>query len=126
MATILVADDEPIIVKLCERALTRSGFQVLGVTDGREALDLFRAHEKQIDALVSDVVMPDLSGPQLAEQLVTWKPALKVLFISGIVPDADAVFAQLRREFAFRFLRKPFNPALLVEVVEDMLAGVRT
>jgi two-component system cell cycle sensor histidine kinase/response regulator CckA len=123
MRMILVADDEPVIVKLCEQALRRSGFQVLGATDPREAIDLFETHKDSIDALVSDVVMPDLSGPQLAEELVMRKPGLGVLFISGVVPDADAVFAQLRHEFPFRFLRKPFSPALLVDVVEDMLAG---
>ncbi len=121
MGTILLADDEAVVEKLCRQVLERAGFRVFGVTDPQEALDLFQTYHDEIDLLVTDVVMPQISGPELADQLVALKPELRVLFISGVVPNAESVFAQLRHEFPFRFLRKPFSPALLVGMVNDML-----
>ncbi len=80
---IVLVEDEPAVRSLLRSALARQNFEVLEASDGVEALRLFDEAEDEIDVVVSDVQMPRMSGPQLAQQLRRRKPALRIVFMSG-------------------------------------------
>lgn len=114
-ATILFVDDDPYIRKVLCAYLQRSGFEVLSAADGRDGLDVARRSKAEIRLLISDVMMPGMSGPELAKALLICRPGIKVLLIS-----ASAEF-DLPVEEDWGFLRKPFAPAVLLEQVREML-----
>jgi CheY-like chemotaxis protein len=85
---------------------------------GREALEIARRHEGVIDLLLSDISMPgELNGVQLAERLVTSRPAIKVLLMSGYSPE-DFQLAE-----TWSFLPKPFSPAALLAKIQEMMGS---
>ena len=87
--TILLAEDDPDVRVVIERVLREAGHQVLSAGGGVEALARSRAHQGTIHLLVSDVVMPDLGGAELAKQLISERPGLRVLFVSGYIPEGN-------------------------------------
>jgi PAS domain S-box-containing protein len=117
--TVLLVEDESVVRALAAEALRRHGFQVLTASTGTEALDLAGQTLRPFDVLVTDVVMPQMGGQQLAEHLLAQTPALKVLFISGSI---DCVLA---RDGALKpgmtLLQKPFTPRQLVQRVRDLI-----
>ncbi len=121
MRTILVVDDEPMALKLVQTILEKRGFEVLITTSPNEAVTLFSAEAARIELLISDIVMPELDGPKLAQKLVDINPELPVLFMSGFVTEHEVEQAANISQFAF--IRKPFRPATLVQAVQKMLAG---
>jgi two-component system cell cycle sensor histidine kinase/response regulator CckA len=116
--TLLLVEDEPAVRALDRRVLTNCGYTVLEAKDGRDALRVADAHTGPIHLLVSDVVMPHLGGRHLAEKLLSLRPGLKVLFVSGYTDDA-VVRHGVGSEFAF--LPKPFTPAGLARKVREVL-----
>lgn len=112
--TILVVDDQPATLKVARILLESFGYRVLAAADAQEAIILFRQHRDQIRLLLTDVVMPDVNGPQLAERLRGIKPDLRVIYMSGYPND------ELRDSGAV-FLSKPFNPAGLSKAVREAL-----
>ena len=116
---VLLVEDEPAVRSLAERVLMRQGYHVLAAGSGVEALELIRDNYGQIDLLVTDVVMPEMGGVELARHLLELRPELRVLFISGYaadgVPTTDAGGRQLY------FLEKPFSPARFAEYVRQVL-----
>jgi PAS domain S-box-containing protein len=118
--TILVVEDEPFVLELAQRTLRNAGHEVLLAKDGREALRVFREHHGQIDMVLSDIVMPNLSGPELVEQLRELRPELRVLFMSGYARDAIDLPPEVNQRTAF--LHKPFSTSQLTEQVDIMLA----
>ncbi len=115
--TILLVEDEEAVRKLAKIALERSGYAVLVAANGRAAMDVAGRHAGGIDLLVTDVVMPEMRGPQLAAVLRERRPALKVLFMSGYIQDA-AERTDLAEQ---RFLHKPFSLRQLTDTVRDLL-----
>jgi PAS domain S-box-containing protein len=115
--TILLAEDEPGIGALMAQSLRRLGYEVLEAADAATALEL--AAGRRIDLLVSDVVMPGVDGPTLAEALLARQPDVRVLFVSGyapgLVPGRPAV------EGRYAFLAKPFDAATLAARVREVL-----
>jgi PAS domain S-box-containing protein len=118
--TVLVVDDEPEVLELATEILRRVGYSVLEAADGAAALEVARGHEGEIHLLVTDMVMPGMSGRDLAERLRALRHALPVLYISGYVQDA-AARATLGREHS-AFVAKPFTPELLTDRVRELLA----
>ncbi len=119
--TVLVVDDTTPVRELVTRLLQDRGYTVLSAANGGEALAASRHHSGDIALLVADVVMPEMSGPALAEQLTRLRPALKVLYISGSTDEM-----MMRSGFAGpgeQLLRKPFAPDLLAQRVRDALDG---
>ena len=112
--TILVVDDHPATLKVARILLESFGYTVLAAENGQEALLLFRKYQQQIRLMLTDVVMPDITGPQLAQRLLGIKPDLRVLYMSGYAND------ELRGQGA-AFLSKPFNPAGLSKAVREAL-----
>ena len=117
-ATILVVEDEPNVRSLIVRVLGKRGFRILEASDGAEALAVVRTMAEPIDLLVTDVIMPQLSGPELARALCAQDPDLRVIFMSGYTPD------DLRHEAmpeADAFLEKPMSPAGLLRTIDEVL-----
>jgi two-component system, cell cycle sensor histidine kinase and response regulator CckA len=121
MRTILVVDDEPMALKLVQTILEKRGFQVLVSTSAKKALELFEKDREKIELLISDIVMPEMDGTQLASKLVSVNPDLPVLFMSGFVTENEVADTSAIAQFAF--IRKPFRPATLVQAVQKMLTG---
>ena len=117
--TILLAEDEPMVRDLAIRVLEGLGYRVLASKDGSEALALSDGLRERIHLLLTDVVMPGLSGPELATRLTAERPGLAVLYVSGYAPDSAALADALRSGAAF--LPKPYNPADLAREVRATL-----
>jgi two-component system, cell cycle sensor histidine kinase and response regulator CckA len=118
-ATILVAEDEPGIRRIAERILSGAGFHVLAAASGSEALELTRRHGDDIDVLLTDVVMPQMSGVELADRLKHDHPRLESIFMSGY-PDA-MLSERGVLEDKHRYLHKPFTSADLLSEIERAL-----
>src|SRR5215217_6934378 len=89
-ATILAVDDDRSVLGLLEKTLTGAGYRVITADGGWKAVEAYESSPAPIDLLLTDVIMPDLTGPVLAERLRARQPGLQVLFISGF-HDADLV-----------------------------------
>jgi two-component system, cell cycle sensor histidine kinase and response regulator CckA len=119
--TVLLVEDEDAVRSFAVRALAQRGYRVLEATTGTEALELFRSHHGDVDLVVSDVVMPEMDGPTLCDELRRERPDLKVIFISGYAEDA---FRQhLAENEDFMFLQKPFDLKQLAAAVKAALEG---
>lgn len=118
--TILLAEDEPSVAALAARVLREQGYTVLEAANGDEALGIAHArHERPIDLLLTDVVMPYMSGSALAVQLLAHQPSLKVLYMSGYTDSAIVQHGRLQPSVAF--IQKPFSPAALARKVRAVL-----
>ena len=117
--TILLVEDDDAVRKLVRRALERQGYRVLVAAGGAEAIEIAGRHMGSIHLLISDVVMPQMSGRQVAEQLKALRPEIQVLYISGYTESAILRTGNLTKiEF---FLQKPFTPVTLLRRVREML-----
>jgi two-component system, cell cycle sensor histidine kinase and response regulator CckA len=121
--TILLVEDEAQVRDLVRVVLRNEGYTILEAADGHEALQIASQHLGPIDLLVTDVVMPRLSGRQLAEQLSLTRRPLKVLFMSGYTDDAVVRHGLLTA--TVEFLAKPFSPLRLAAKVREVLDQVR-
>ena len=117
-ATVLAVEDEPNLRRLVARILDGAGYEVLQAADGHQALTLAQQHPGPIDLLLTDVVMPQLSGPELARHLRRLRPHVAVLYMSGY---ADSRLA--RRgvdEPHVHLIHKPFEPSALLRTVANL------
>jgi DNA-binding NtrC family response regulator len=121
--TILAVDDDLAILNLLRHVLHEAGYHVLVATGGWDAIREFESSGQSVELLLTDVIMPDLTGPVLAERLRSQKPDLRVLFISGF-HDADLVQRFVTRR-GFTLLPKPFTVDALLRVVREALESVR-
>jgi hypothetical protein len=119
METILVADDAPDVLFLARDILQAQGYTVLTANDGEEALHLAEGYAGPIHALLADVVMPGLTGPELAERLRGTRRETKVVFMSGYTTEVMGQYGLLPSSAPF--LGKPFTPDLLVRNVREAL-----
>jgi PAS domain S-box-containing protein len=117
--TLLLVEDEAGVRAVAAKVLRAQGYRVLEAGDGVEALALAQAHGATIDAVITDVVMPRMGGPELVRHLCALRPALPMLFMSGHV-DASVSGRELPTGAAF--LPKPFVPEALRRAVHDLLA----
>jgi CheY-like chemotaxis protein len=118
--TILLVEDQEAVRVLMSRVLTESGYRVIEAGSGPQALALPDSQMGSIDLLIADVVMPELSGTELAARLTARRASLRVLFISGYAPNADVQADILGPGVAF--LQKPFSPAQIVAKVDAILS----
>jgi DNA-binding NtrC family response regulator len=113
-ATILFVDDDPYVRKVLCSFLQRTGFEVLSAAGGHDALDAARAFSGKIDILVTDMMMPGMTGAELAAELCRIRPGLKVLIISAFSEVSPP------EQEGWEFLAKPFAPAVLLERIQQM------
>ena len=117
--TILLVEDEARVRKLIIDILSAHGYRVLEATRGEEAVRLCRLHKSEIHLSVVDVVMPEMSGPDLVRTIAPLRPGMRVLYISGYTDEAIIHHGILRSGAAF--LQKPFLPDALVRKVREVL-----
>lgn len=119
--TILVTDDEPSIRKLVRDTLEPLGYTIIEASDGEEALELFRQGQHKIDMLLTDVIMPKMTGKKLAEALAAEKPEFnKVLYMSGYTDNV--IVHQGVLDENVEFINKPLVPSLLTKKIREVLA----
>jgi len=119
--TILIVEDEATILKLARRILERSGYTVLTASTPGKALDLAKAHAGDIHLLITDVVMPEMNGRELAKTLQAACPGIKVLFMSGYTANVIAHRGVL--DEGVNFIQKPFSNRDLAVKVREVLEG---
>ncbi|MBI5577491.1 MAG: PAS domain S-box protein [Deltaproteobacteria bacterium] len=117
--TILVVEDEEMVRELVCEILLRSGYTVLEAGNGEEALEISMRYGKPIHLMVTDMVMPKMSGQELAERLSPLRREMKVLFMSGYTDKVSLHHRVANREVAF--LQKPFGPGTLTTKVREVL-----
>ncbi|MFH1739616.1 MAG: response regulator [bacterium] len=115
----MVVEDEQTVRTLICRSLKRVGYTVLEAANGGEALLTCEQHEGPIDLIVTDVVMPHMSGGRLVKRLSTLRPEIKVLYMSGYTDDAIVHHGVL--ESGTPFLQKPFTPQTVAQKVREVL-----
>ena len=118
--TVLVVEDEGPVRRLVQTILERNGYSVLEANNGEEALRLMARHEGPIHLLLTDVVLPKMSGPQLAQSMTTLHPGIRVLYMSGYADKASVQQGLLNSSTAF--LQKPFTPDALAGKVREVLS----
>jgi signal transduction histidine kinase/CHASE3 domain sensor protein/ActR/RegA family two-component response regulator len=117
--TVLVVEDDEPVRRLARRALEGAGYTVLQAASPLEALDILARYNGPLDLLLTDVMMPELTGRQLADRLTASRPGLAVLFMSGYAEDAIVHHGRLDPDTDF--LQKPFPPEALAQKVRAIL-----
>lgn len=119
--TILLVEDDPQLLALTNRILTREGYAVLPAGNPVAALDLAREHEGKLHLLLSDVIMPEMSGRDLLAEITSLVPGIKCLFMSGYTADVIAHRGVL--DAGVNFIEKPFSVLALTAKVRDVLGA---
>ena len=119
--TVLVVEDQPEVRKLTLAMLESRGYRLLEAANGNEALSLCEHHPEPIHLLITDVVMPGMTGRELAMRLVALRPSLKTLYTSGYT--ANAIVHEGVLDPGVAYLPKPFSPAQLAAKVRDVLSS---
>jgi DNA-binding NtrC family response regulator len=117
--TILVVDDEPDVLHLIETILTEEGYEVISAKSADSAIRAFERLPRRPDLLLTDVVMPGMSGPMLVDHLIGIEPDLKVLFMSGY--DNRHVVKRYVVEKGFQLISKPFTVKGLRTAVDAVI-----
>ena len=121
--TVLIVENEGAIRNLVQLALERHGYRILAAESGTDALRVAHDHQGHIHLLITDVVIPDMNGPEIARRLTQSRPGLKTLFMSGYMDDSlgDHGLSSERVDF----LQKPFSPRVLASKVREILDRTR-
>lgn len=117
--TILLVEDEEMVRNLTREILQTCGYHVLSAKNGREADEVCRAFNGEIELMITDVVMPQMGGRELAERVAEVRPETRVLYMSGYTDDAIVRHGVLDEEMPF--LQKPFSPEALAKKVKEVL-----
>ena len=117
--TILLVEDEDVVRSLAQEVLEQAGYRVFSVSSGNEALRLFQESAERIDLLLTDVVMSEMSGKELADRLADLRPAMRVLFMSGYTDEAIVHHGIV--DSNVQFIQKPFSPESLAKKIREVL-----
>ena len=117
--TVLVVEDESTVRNFVRLVLARNGYRVLEAVNGKQALELSLHHRGEILLMIADVVMPEIGGLQLAQELAALRPQMRVLYVSGYTENAMMRQGILDSEIAF--LQKPFTMEALLQKVRQLL-----
>jgi len=118
--TILLVDDEQLVLDIGRRMLTRIGYNILTAPDGREAIQVFEKNRDQISLVILDVIMPGMSGGETFDRLRSLKPDVKVLLASGYSIDGEA--EKIMERGCNGFIQKPFDLKQLSQKIRNILA----
>jgi DNA-binding NtrC family response regulator len=117
-------EDEEIVRRMAREILMMSGYKVIEARHGRQALEIIERKQEKIDLMLTDVVMPQMSGRELAERLALFHPEMKVLYMSGYTDDAIMHHGVL--DEGMPFLQKPFTPSALATKVRGVLDNAKS
>jgi len=117
--TVLLAEDDPAVRDVTSEILAQRGYRVLRAPDGQSALEIARSHAGEIPLLVTDIVMPGMTGPELATALQAERPGVRVLYMSGYTDDSVVRHGVLAE--GMPYLQKPFTPDALARKVRELL-----
>jgi DNA-binding NtrC family response regulator len=115
---ILCVDDEPLLLRTLAIAVPRAGFRVAVAENGAAGLQLFLQRRTEICLVVSDIIMPLMSGREMVERILRMEPHTKVLLMSAY--SDDVIGRQVRNQF--QFIRKPFVRSTLIEKIRSIVA----
>jgi PAS domain S-box-containing protein len=116
-ARILVIEDDPNVLEFIKDVLESSGYEVLTASTGEEGIEIAR-EERELDLLITDMVLPKINGLETAKEILKYSPKTKVIFISGYPSNKiNEIFGSKN----FVFLQKPFTPSTLLEKIDDLL-----
>ncbi len=118
-ATILLVDDERMVRNVVGAMLQRHGYTVLEAQDGAEALRICHEHAGPIHLLLTDVLMPEMNGRMLAERIRSFRPDIRILYMSGYTGNVFP--ARSDSQSAIAYIQKPFSPAELARKVREIL-----
>ncbi len=121
---LLIVDDEPDILSLISLLLTESGFEIATANRAESAIELFNSLPRRPDLVLTDVVMPGMSGPMLIDRLGAVDPELRVLFMSGY--DDRQVVQRYVVQQGYSLITKPFTHSGLQAAIQKALAGPAT
>ena len=119
--TVLLVEDEDAVRGLLRQFLTGQGYRVLEASDGEEAVKLVGQEEAPIDLMLSDIVMPGMSGTELAEKLGQMQPSVRVLLMSGYTERLEGFVDRGTGKGGVNFLQKPFSMEALARKVREIL-----
>ena len=122
--TILIVEDDAALLQVTHRSLAGSGYVILAAHGPVEAIQISDNHLGPIHLMVTDVIMPGMSGAQLAARLSPLRPEMKVLYVSGYTDDTIVHHGVLAAGLSF--LQKPFSPKTLARKVSEVLASKST
>ena len=117
--TILLVEDDEMVRKLVNEVLDNEGYRLLEAANGVAALSICALYEEPIHLLLTDVVMPEMSGRELANRLAAVRPELKVLYMSGYTDDVIVHHGVL--DEGTEFIQKPFTPDVLARKIKEVL-----
>jgi CheY-like chemotaxis protein len=121
--TVMMVDDEDMIIDVGAQLLERLGYHAILARSGREAVELFQKHRDQIDVVILDMIMPDMSGSQTFDQLVALQPNVKVILSSGYSLNGEA--SQILQRGCFAFIQKPYTIDNLARHLQTVLSMER-
>ena len=117
--TILLVDDEEIVIGVGRQMLEKLGFSVLTAHNGKQALDVYDSNQSKIDLIILDMIMPDMGAADTYDKLQSINPAVKVLLSSGY--GADQQTGELLNRGCKGFIQKPFNMQILADKIKDVM-----
>lgn len=120
--TVLLVEDEDAVRRLAKEILERRGYHVLAAACGQEALEVAKTHKARVDLVLTDVVMPGMSGSEVAHRLIQQRPEIRVLYMSGYADDA--ILRHGVQHGSVNFIQKPFSPDALSVKVREVLDRV--
>lgn len=119
--TLLVVEDDDSVRMFTVRMLTTLGYNVLSAADGQKGLDLFKSQPSQINMIITDMLMPNMTGRQFVEAVREINKDMKIMFVSGYAPDDTEDGAALSQSVAF--FQKPYTRDQLSKKIRDVLDG---
>jgi PAS domain S-box-containing protein len=123
-ATIMLVEDDDAVRNVAARVLKRAGFAVLEASNGHDAVELYKVTDCCADLILTDVVMPEMNGPEMARHILDVNPSAKILFMSGYT--ADRVVRENLLAPGSAFIEKPFSPEALIRKAREILEAPET
>jgi CheY-like chemotaxis protein len=117
--TFLIAEDDPIIQRMIRSYLEPLGYNLLIASDGNEAINLSKTYDGDIHLLLTDVIMPNMNGQELADAIQETRPDMQIIFMSGYTDDVITHHGVL--EPGVNFIQKPITPSRLAKVLREVL-----
>ncbi|MDL1970624.1 MAG: response regulator [Candidatus Desulfofervidaceae bacterium] len=114
---VLIVEDEPEILKVCKEFLEELGYKVFQASDGEEGWNVFKQKEKEISLVITDIVMPKMSGIELGERVKTSNPNIKLILMTGYDPNLSSS----KKMLADEIINKPFSTKTLAERIQNLI-----